>query len=272
MMGHNDNGAVARHVVDLAGFLDVTEGYVPGDPAAHSLDGPGSHVAALDGSELTTLRIGLFLKDSVGGVGIDPAVQAAISTAGHLLASAGHAVEEAWPHAYDEPELLEHFIDAIAPTLVDLLGGLAALLGRPVDPAKELEPVSRYWYERGSRRTAADLAADLRWLGGYRRRLTSWWSQGWDLLVAPSFPNATRPLGLHEDGGEETRRNIDLVRATVPFNTSGQPAVTVPSLLTEEGPIGVQIVGAPGRDRQVLVVAAQLAGLTGSSGWHPPAP
>jgi Asp-tRNA(Asn)/Glu-tRNA(Gln) amidotransferase A subunit family amidase len=207
----------------------------------------------------------------VGDVPIEPAVREAVFTVGNLLAAAGHTVEDAWPDAYGEPDLLDHFIDAIAPSLVDLLAGLGATLGRPVDPMADLEPVSRYWYERGSRRTAGDLAGDLRWLGGYRRRLTGWWSQGWDLLVAPSFPTATRPLGLEEDGGEQTRRHIDFVRTTVPFNTSGQPAVTLPAVITDKGPIGVQLVGAPGHDRLVLRAASELAALTGSPHWYPPA-
>jgi amidase len=271
MMGHNDNGAIARHIVDLAGFLDVTEGCVPGDPAAHRFDGAGSHLAALQAPlSGAKLRIGLFLNETVGGVPIEPAVRDAVVTVGGLLASAGHTVEDAWPRAYDEPELLDHFIDAIAPSLVDLLAGLGAMLGRPVEPMDDLEPVSRYWYERGSRRTAGDLAGDLRWLGGYRRRLAGWWSEGWDLLVAPSFPTATRLLGLEEDGGDQTRRNIDFVRTTVPFNTSGQPAVTLPAVLTDKGPIGVQLVGAPGHDRLVLLAASELAAMTGSAHWYPP--
>lgn len=270
MMGHNDNGAVARHVADLAAFLDLAEGGVAGDPAAFRFDERGSHqeaVAAID--RAPTLRVGLFTGESIGGVTIDAGVVAAVREAGRLLESAGHEVEEAWPAAYLEPELLDHFIDAIAPTLVDLIAGVEHTIGRTVDVRTELEPITRYWYERGAARTAGQLAADLRWLGGYRRRLCGWWADGWDVLVAPSFPSTTRPLGLVEDGGDLTRRNIDLVRATVPFNTSGQPAVTVPAFLSEDGPVGVQLVGAPGRDRTVLVAAAQIQALNGSATWMP---
>lgn len=271
MMGHNDNGAVARHVVDLAAFLDATDGSAPGDPAAHRADGPGSHVDAVTALDTgRPLRVGLFTSHEVGGVAIDAAVRDAVVEAGRLLGAAGHMVEEAWPSAYAEDELLDHFIDAIAPTLVDLVSGLGQALGRTIDPTAELEPITQYWFERGSRRTAGQLAGDLRWLGGFRRRLCRWWTDGWDILVAPSFPLAVRPLGLPEDGGRLTRSNIDLVRATVPFNTSGQPAVTVPALLTGDGPVGVQLVGAPGHDRQVLVAAAQLQSLNHSWRWSPP--
>jgi amidase len=271
MMGHNDNGAVARHVIDLAGFLDAVDGSVAGDPAAHRVQGGGSHAAAVEsGDHPRPLRVGLFLQPSVGGVPIAPAVLAAVEEAGRVLSEAGHVVEDSWPAAYDDGDLLEHFIDAIAPTLVDLLAGLEAALGRTIDPAVDLEPVTQYWYERGLQRSAGDLAADLRWLGNYRRRLTGWWADGWDLLVGPSFPAATRPLRLPEDGGRLTRRNVDLVRATVPFNTSGQPALTVPVLLTEDGPIGVQLVGAPGHDRLMLVAAAQMERATGCPDWYPP--
>ena len=48
------------------------------------------------------------------------------------------------------------------------------------------------------------------------------------------------------------------------WNVTGQPAISLPLGETADGlPVGVQIVGPPGRDDLVLAVAAQLEGAAG---------
>ena len=265
MTGHSEYGPLARHLEDISGFLRVTAGRSAGDPPG------GAPFAADHGREAQRrLRIGLCITGELGGVEIDPGVVEAVLMAGQILSDAGHEVEVAWPAAYGEADYLEHFIDAIAPTLVDLLGGLQIELGLRLDPARDIEPASRYWYERGLRLSAGDFAATLRWLGDYRRRMAMWWESGWDVLVAPSFPTASHALGRPEDGAEATRRNIDLVRTTAPFNTTGQPALTVPVLVRDgDCPIGVQLVGAPYSEASLIRLGAEIEEFTGSSRWRP---
>jgi aspartyl-tRNA(Asn)/glutamyl-tRNA(Gln) amidotransferase subunit A len=79
-----------------------------------------------------------------------------------------------------------------------------------------------------------------------------------DVLLAPSTPIATTPLGEHEtlvDGAAVDVRAA-LLKLTRPFNFSGHPACSVPCGFTHDGfPLGMQIVGRPFDEVTVLRVA-----------------
>ena len=58
---------------------------------------------------------------------------------------------------------------------------------------------------------------------------------------------------------------------TLPFNMSGQPAISLPLHWTPDGlPIGVQLVAAFGREDLLLAVAAQLEQAAPWAGRRPP--
>jgi amidase len=270
MMGHAEYGALARHVEDVALFLDVASGPEPGDPVGCAP--PSRRFTEAVTMSPPALRIGVFVQDTLGGTPVDPGCTHAVRQAGELLAGVGHSITDTFPAAYDDPEYLEHFIDMLAPGVVGILGYLSAIAGRPVT-ADEVEPSTRYWYERGLTRTGADLTADVMWMDAYRRTMANWWSQGYDLLVCPSFMRASLRLGeLVEDGADATRANIDLIRATAPFNTTGQPALTVPITLIDGLPVGVQLVAAAGHEELLLQVGRQLQEVLGwTDNLRPPA-
>ncbi len=86
-----------------------------------------------------------------------------------------------------------------------------------------------------------------------------------DVLVCQTAPTVAHPHEADEllvDGIPHHPRTA--MRATIPWNLTGSPAVTVPFATGEGGlPIGVQLVGRR-RDDATLLAAAQL--LEGSSG------
>ncbi len=79
-----------------------------------------------------------------------------------------------------------------------------------------------------------------------------------DLWVSPTVAIKPPKIGAWKDPDPETsfRNILGLGAYTAGYNVSGQPAVTVPMGLCEEGlPIGVQIAGRTGCDVQVLQAA-----------------
>jgi amidase len=90
-----------------------------------------------------------------------------------------------------------------------------------------------------------------------------WWEEGWDLLVTPTIPEPPPPLGdfAAQPGNPfwPITRSVVEVAYTIPFNMTGQPAISLPLHWTADGlPVGTQLVAAYGREDLLLRVAAQL--------------
>lgn len=86
-----------------------------------------------------------------------------------------------------------------------------------------------------------------------------------DFLLSPTVPVATPPLGLYDpatatDSGAYYGSAIARLEAlTTQFNTSGQPAISLPLARSSEGlPIGLQIAGRQGADYDLLALSAAL--------------
>ena len=93
--------------------------------------------------------------------------------------------------------------------------------------------------------------------------MAAWWAGGFDLLLTPTLPEPPPPLGTftptREDPVTTGIRASQFACFTSPFNMTGQPAISLPLHSTADGlPVGVQLVGAYGREDVLLRVAAQL--------------
>ena len=95
--------------------------------------------------------------------------------------------------------------------------------------------------------------------------MARWWEPdggGFDLLLTPTMAEPPPRLGeLDSDARDPSPamgRMVPFGIFTAPFNITGQPAMSVPTWLAGNLPIGVQLVAATGREDRLLRVAAQL--------------
>ena len=115
----------------------------------------------------------------------------------------------------------------------------------------------------GRGHTAVEYVRAVECLQANARRMAEWWTAGFDLLLTPTLAEPPPTLGqfsaVPSDPMRGFVRSADFVAFTLPFNTSGQPAISLPLGWSAGGlPIGVQLVAAYGREDVLLRVAAQL--------------
>ena len=95
-----------------------------------------------------------------------------------------------------------------------------------------------------------------------RRETATWWDN-YDVLVTPTAAIQPPELGdLVAHDGDPLRaliRSGPLATFTGAWNATGQPAISVPFVQSPSGlPIGVQMVGAYGREDLLLRVASAM--------------
>jgi amidase len=272
-------GLVARHVVtrsvrDSAIALDALAGEMPGDP--YTAPPPSRPFAAELGVEPGRLRIGVRATAPAGIAEVDPACTAAVDAAAALLASLGHHLEPASPEPFDDLALLVHFTTVLAASTAYDLRKLAMVAGRDLTP-DDVEPVTWAQAELGRTVTADAYLEAVESLRAWARRMATWWEPGdgtaaFDLLLTPTMARPPAPLG--EIRGEDAEGAIlaatPYAAFTLPFNVTGQPAMSVPLHWADGLPIGVQLVAATGREDVLLRVAAQLESAQPWSTRRPP--
>ena len=191
---------------------------------------------------------------------IHPECLTATNATAKLLESLGHELEESYPESLFE-ESGERTLALQRPAIAGLLRNLSLMLGRPAT-RDDVEPY--LWSVTDlPPATAEEYAAAIEWIIGWRRRVIQWWSAGFDLLLTPTIwePPVTLESMMAVDGKlSELRGKIERhVFFTRPFNLTGQPAISLPLHWTPAGlPVGVQLVGAIGREDLLIRVASQL--------------
>ena len=250
---------LTRSVRDTAAVLDAIAGPGVGDP--YTAPPPARPFAEEVGADPGRLRIGFRTRRTADDAEAHDDGIAATQAAAALLEQLGHDVEPAAIDALDDPRF-----GAAVPTL---FGGWIARelarwserLGRALAPG-DLEPWNAMLAEIGQATTAAQYIAAIEGAQAYARGVADWWAEGHDLLLTPM---ATAPtprigdLGPDLDPMEALVRIGPITSFSMPFNITGQPAISLPLHWGADGmPIGVQLVAAYGREDLLLRVAAQL--------------
>ncbi len=238
-------GPMARTVGDVALALSIMAGPDGLDPYAVPV--PVERFEDIDGPPLN-LRVGFCTEGPFGPVAAE--VQDAVAVAASALSGLGCTVEpvslSSWESGQDISLTIYgaevgHYVEQY-------------IAGRE----DELSPVIRARLG-GSSATAREYQEALGDCERLRAEVAAYFTQ-YDILLCPMGIVPAHPHGIKEldvDGQKVPPRNA--LRAAVPFDLTGSPAISIPFGWSADGlPLGVQLVGRHFDERSVLKAAAAL--------------
>jgi amidase len=250
---------VSRTVRDTATLLDAVCGPGVGDTVI--APAPLRPYAEELGAEPGSLRIGFLDHHPFGGP-IHEECASAARNAARLLESLGHKVEEEFPQALANPEFGRRFGALWSTNMGVGLARIAETIGRELT-LDDVELVNWAQAEFARSFSGVDYAQSLAANVAFRRAVQQWWADGFDLLVTPTLAEPPLPIGTFANDPAAPMapmaRAGQWVAFTPAFNSSGQPAVSLPLHWTPDGlPVGVQLVAAYGAEDVLIRVASQL--------------
>jgi aspartyl-tRNA(Asn)/glutamyl-tRNA(Gln) amidotransferase subunit A len=238
-------GPITRTVRDAALMLNVIAGHDPNDSSSSRLPVP-DYTRSL-GGDLKGLRIGVMrdLSDWY-----EPEIERSFEESLKLLATLGAALDEVSIPSFKlgvavsglvaRPEMLDYHQDWLLAHSRDYSDAV-----RPLIEAAMAIPALAYI--RAQRARALMIAESSRVLEDH------------DVLVTPMCMTTAPLIGqdsVRSPAGVEVPYLPTFVAFTGPFDCIGQPAISVPSGLSNAGlPIAIQIAGRPFDEARVLRVA-----------------
>jgi aspartyl-tRNA(Asn)/glutamyl-tRNA(Gln) amidotransferase subunit A len=248
-------GPMARTVGDAAALLQVMAGSDPKDPTTR-LDTVPDYLGSLAGG-LKGLRVGIPHDQFMARM--EPDVGSAVQDALGVLKQGGAIL-----------------VDVRFPPLDPVVGAHRAIIfseasaaheemirTRSADLSDEVRPLLQSGLFLTATQYLAAQQARKKTIAAYRELWRSF-----DILVTPTSPIAAPLIGATTARFGDAE--VPLVRAfldlTLPFNLTGQPAISIPCGFTRSGlPIGLQLVGRPFEESTLFRAAAGYEVVTD---WH----
>ena len=234
------SGPLARDTADAAMLFDAMRG-IPGEPSLTA-------VRAADG--LSRLRIAVSTASPFAAaypVHFSPEALAAVEMATARLERHHHRVEEG-DFRYD-PGYADSFTTAWT-------AGLSLMKLSP-EEADRLTPLTRTFRERALGRSDTTHRAAAARLRDFAADARSQWGQ-FDAVLTPGLAFAPPRIGAFTSlsPDDDYRLQCEWAPLTSMVNVAGVPAIAVP--LGPEYWSGVQLIGRPGNETQLLQLATQL--------------
>jgi amidase len=244
-------GVVTRDVADTAAILDATCG--PDLGQWYNAPAPERPFLGEVGADPGHLRVGL-VDEAPLGLSMDPVCAQAATEAAAALEKLGHDVAHV---TYDvPPDFIEYFLNVVNSGLADYDGV----------EWERAEPHVRAGRQAALGIDSLTYVRSVRQLQRLCRQIVGRWISDFDILVCPTMtiepPRAGEILAaVHQGagGGGPAMQVFRMAVLTSGFNMTGQPAISLPTHMTDQGiPIGVQLVGGPWGEARLLRVAAQV--------------
>ncbi len=259
-------GLVVEHVLtrsvrDSAAILDVTQGASPGDP--YVIVPPAIPYAQEVGARVGRLKIA-YTTTSWTGARVDSEVAAAVDRTAKLCADLGHEVVRAAP-VIDAEAFGRATMDIWCGFLAMGIEALASVTGRTPGP-DTVEASNLACYEYGKSLSAVDLYKADDVMNRVSRSVAPFFGSH-DLLLTPTIAQRVAPIGARvlaaNAPGLTAEKWVTQLFGYAPFtalfNTTGQPAVSLPLEWDRDGvPIGIQFVGRHGDEALLFRLAASL--------------
>ena len=250
--------AISRSVRDSAVMLDALCGPTPGDREGL----PRPDITFADAMHVPTgpLRIAWWAYPW-SGHDPDPVIVEATQRTAALLEEMGHQVEAATPR-FDWETYLQTMTDVWASTNAYTIDTFAATVGREVNN-DTVEGATLRMVEEGRNVSAKDLLLAMEVETNLTMLMNAFFSQ-YDVLLTPTLAATLAPVGDYDPHAltpaKETFAHWSKWETFLPvFNTTGQPAISLPLHMTPDGlPIGMQFVAGPGQEAMLLSLAASL--------------
>jgi aspartyl-tRNA(Asn)/glutamyl-tRNA(Gln) amidotransferase subunit A len=91
------------------------------------------------------------------------------------------------------------------------------------------------------------------------------WAAGFDAICAPTSPTVAFPLGAKMDDPVAMYLSD---ACTLPVNMAGLPGMSIPAGLSDGLPVGLQIIGAPWSELEMLRLARGYEAITARATWR----
>lgn len=256
-------GPLARSVADAGLLLDAIAGPSPWSVGPPTWDGGAFLNAAARGEGRYQVAVMTTSPwDDSYEITVSAEASDALALARRELDALGHGTDD---FALERD-------DGYGPAFRTIWQAGAAGIPAEGDELALLEPLTRWLVDRGRSLGARELAAALQWLAGFERRVIHQFAP-FDAVMTPSLAMTPRPVGWYDP--EDAERNFEQQVQYTPWtsfvNVAGLPAISLPVHQTVDGlPMGVQLIGRPGREDVLLALGAQLERRVGWQRRHPP--
>ncbi|MBK5229600.1 MAG: amidase [Thermoleophilia bacterium] len=260
---------LARSTADTAAALDVLAGYEIGD--ASWTPPPSAPFAEAAKRDPGRLKIGFTVKPPLD-LPVDPShVQQVYDTA-KLLESLGHDVEPV-EIPWDNPELMLMFTKIFGGWISTLTEFAGKVSGREVTEDSVEALTWEVW------QLAQGISA-LEWITinataqAFTRAIIAA-TDKYDAIVTPVLNKRPVPIGEIDStkGMEAFGKAAEFASFTAGMNLSGQPAVSLPTGIGDDGlPHSVQLIGRPIGEETLLSLSAQLEQALGWPAFRPNLP